>query len=68
MKQDATESPATAVREATVTEADEYLKMRTGSSLRDWQGWARVQVMIELDRAKAEDVARRRRWKGPRPA
>lgn len=49
-----------------VREVSDYLKTRTGSSLRDWQGWARVQVMIELDLAKAEQAARERRWKGPR--
>lgn len=67
MKQGATESPAPAVCEPTISEVDDYLKTRTGSSLRDWRGWARVQVMIELDRAKNEEAARRRRWKGPRP-
>lgn len=56
MKQGASESPAPAVREPTISEVDEYLRMRTGSSLRDWRGWARVQVTIKLDRRRKEQA------------
>ena len=60
--------PRTAVREEPVREpsdkeVDDYLVMKTGSSLRDWKGWARVQAMIELEREQNETAKRRARWK-----